>query len=145
MSVTVETNMGPIKIELFCEQTPKNCENFLALCASGYFNGCEFHRNIPGFIVQTGDPTNEGLGGESIWQRPYKDEIVAGLKHHARGVVSMANNGPDANGSQWFITYNKQESLDGAYTIIGHVIHGMDTLDKVAVLECACVIVCKRD
>ena len=80
--------------------------------------------------MQTGDPSNEGLGGESIWKRPFKDEIVAGLRHHKRGVVSMANNGPDNNGSQWFITYAKQESLDGAYTVIGHVIHGLDTLDK---------------
>ena len=67
MSVTLHCEVGDIKIELFCEQCPKTCENFLALCASDYYNGCLFHRNIKGFMVQTGDPTGKGKGGESIW------------------------------------------------------------------------------
>ncbi|GFG38888.1 hypothetical protein Cfor_02195 [Coptotermes formosanus] len=74
-SVTVHTDVGDIKIELFCEYCPKACENFLALCASDYYNGCLFHRNIKGFIVQTGDPTHTGKGGNSIWGRKFEDEF----------------------------------------------------------------------
>ncbi|CAH0600642.1 unnamed protein product [Chrysodeixis includens] len=80
MSVTLHTDVGDIKVELFCEQCPKACENFLALCASDYYNGCLFHRNIKGFIVQTGDPTGTGKGGTSIWGRKFEDEFKEELK-----------------------------------------------------------------
>lgn len=130
MSVTVRTDLGSVKIELFCEQVPKACENFLALCASDYYNGCLFHRNIKDFMVQTGDPTGTGKGGNSIWGHRFEDEFREGLKHNNRGIVSMANNGPDTNGSQWFITYNKQPHLNMKYTIIGRVIDGFETLDE---------------
>lgn len=90
-SVTLHTDLGDIKIELFCDDCPKTCENFLALCASDYYNGSLFHRNIKGFIVQTGDPTGTGKGGQSIWGRKFEDEFKDTLKHHERGMISMAN------------------------------------------------------
>ncbi|KAI8429699.1 hypothetical protein MSG28_000267 [Choristoneura fumiferana] len=80
MSVTLHTDVGDIKIELFCEHCPKTCENFLALCASNYYDGSLFHRNIKGFIVQTGDPTGTGKGGSSIWGRKFEDEFREDLK-----------------------------------------------------------------
>ncbi|XP_008112049.1 peptidyl-prolyl cis-trans isomerase-like 3 isoform X2 [Anolis carolinensis] len=129
-AVTLHTDVGDIKIELFCERTPKACENFLALCASNYYNGCIFHRNIKGFMVQTGDPMGSGKGGNSIWGRKFEDEYSEYLKHSVRGVVSMANNGPNTNGSQFFITYGKQPHLDMKYTVFGKVIDGLDTLDE---------------
>ncbi len=129
MSVTLHTTLGDIKIELYCEQTPIAAENFLALCASGYYNDCIFHRNIKGFIVQTGDPTGSGTGGQSIWKKPFNDEFVSTLKHNKRGIVSMANSGPDTNGSQFFITYAKHTHLNNVYTVFGHVISGFETLD----------------
>ncbi|TNM89323.1 hypothetical protein fugu_003557 [Takifugu bimaculatus] len=130
-AVTLHTDLGEIKIELFCERTPKSCENFLALCASGFYNDCTFHRNIKGFMVQTGDPTGSGKGGTSIWGRKFEDEFSEHLKHNVRGVVSMANNGPNTNGSQFFITYAKQPHLDMKYTAFGKVIDGLETLDEI--------------
>ncbi|ORZ35434.1 peptidylprolyl isomerase-like 3 [Catenaria anguillulae PL171] len=130
MSVTIHTDLGDIKIEVFCESVPKTAENFLALCASGYYDGCLWHRNIKDFMVQTGDPTGKGKGGESIWGGKFDDEIRTTLKHNARGIVSMANNGPNSNGSQWFITYSKQPHLDSKYTVFGKVIDGWETLDE---------------
>ncbi|XP_031410019.1 peptidyl-prolyl cis-trans isomerase-like 3 isoform X2 [Meleagris gallopavo] len=121
-AVTLHTDVGDIKIELFCERTPKTCENFLALCASNYYNGCVFHRNIKGFMVQTGDPLGTGKGGTSIWGKKFEDEFSEYLKHSVRGVVSMANNGPNTNGSQFFITYGKQPHLDMKYTVFGKVL-----------------------
>jgi cyclophilin family peptidyl-prolyl cis-trans isomerase len=79
-SVTLQTDVGPIKIELFCEDCPKICENFLALCASDYYNDSPFHRNIKGFIVQTGDPTGTGKGGTSIWERKFEDDFKDSLR-----------------------------------------------------------------
>ncbi|KAJ1504012.1 Peptidyl-prolyl cis-trans isomerase cyp10 [Coelomomyces lativittatus] len=130
MSITLHTTLGDIKIEIFCESVPKTAENFLALCASGYYNGCHWHRNIKGFIVQTGDPTGTGKGGQSIWGTLFDDEIRSTLKHNARGILSMANSGPHSNASQFFITYSKQPQLDSKYTIFGKVIDGFDTLDQ---------------
>mmetsp|Transcript_1737 Transcript_1737/g.2923 ORF Transcript_1737/g.2923 Transcript_1737/m.2923 type:complete len:167 (-) Transcript_1737:11-511(-) len=129
MSVTIVTNLGEIKIELHCDAAPKTCENFLALCASGYYNDTIFNRNIKGFIVQGGDPTGTGLGGESIWKAPFPDEIQAHLGHNKRGVVSMANSGPDTNQSQFFFTYAKHTHLNNAYTVFGQIIDGFETLD----------------
>ncbi|CAL1526514.1 unnamed protein product [Lymnaea stagnalis] len=129
MAVTLQTDIGDLKLELFCEQCPITCENFLALCASGYYDNCLFHRNIAGFMLQTGDPTGTGKGGKSIWGGKFEDEFRENLKHSTRGIVSMANNGPDTNASQFFITYNKQPHLDMKYTVFGRVIDGFDTLD----------------
>lgn len=130
MSVTLHTDLGNIKIELFVDAAPKACKNFLALCASGYYDGCVFHRNIKGFIVQTGDPSNTGKNGKSIWGEFFDDEFNDHLKHNKRGIVSFANKGPNTNSSQFFITYAKQSNLDMKYTIFGHVIDGMETLDE---------------
>ncbi|KAG8172036.1 hypothetical protein JTE90_017340, partial [Oedothorax gibbosus] len=129
-SVTLHTDVGDIKIELFCEQCPKASENFLALSASGYYNGSLFHRNIKGFIVQTGDPTGTGKGGTSIWGRHFEDELRDELKHNTRGIISMASNGLNTNGSQFFITYAKQPHLDMKYTMFAKVIDGLETLDE---------------
>ncbi|KAF3494445.1 hypothetical protein DY000_02058417 [Brassica cretica] len=125
MSVTLHTNLGDIKCEIFCDEVPKGAENFLALCASGYYDGTIFHRNIKGFMIQGGDPTGTGKGGTSIWAKKFNDEIRDSLKHNARGMLSMANSGPNTNGSQFFITYAKQPHLNGLYTIFGKVIHGI--------------------
>ncbi|XP_005098683.1 peptidyl-prolyl cis-trans isomerase-like 3 [Aplysia californica] len=129
MAVTLHTDVGDLKLELFCEQCPITCENFLALCASGYYNGNLFHRNIPGFMIQTGDPSGTGKGGKSIWGSKFEDEFRESIKHSARGMVSMASSGPDTNGSQFFLTYSKQPHLDMKYTVFGRVIDGFDTLD----------------
>lgn len=133
MSVTLHTNLGDLKIEVFCELVPKAAENFLALCASGQYNNTTFHRNIKGFMIQGGDPTGTGRGGKSIYPTPkgkFEDEIVPSLKHNTRGIVSMANSGPNTNGSQFFVTYSKQNHLNGKYTIFGKVIDGFEVLDR---------------
>ncbi|KAF2072298.1 hypothetical protein CYY_006376 [Polysphondylium violaceum] len=129
MSVTLHTSLGDIKIEIHCDSVPLAAENFLALCASNYYDGTIFHRNIKGFMIQGGDPTGTGRGGESIWKRQFKDEFPPHLKHNVRGIVSMANSGPDSNGSQFFITYQKQRSLNKLYTVFGKVISGLEVLD----------------
>ena len=131
MSVTLQTNYGDIKIEIFCDLVPIAAKNFLGLCAKGYYDNTIFHRNIKGFIVQGGDPTGTGKGGQSIYEKNFEDEIIDDLKHDKRGIVSMANSGPNTNGSQFFFTYSKQTHLDGLYTIFAKVIDGLDTLDKI--------------
>ncbi|GIL90944.1 hypothetical protein Vretifemale_18640 [Volvox reticuliferus] len=133
MSVTLHTNVGDLKIELFCEQAPRASENFLALCGSGYYDNVHFHRNIKGFMIQGGDPTGTGKGGRSIYPTPsgkFPDEINDSLKHTKRGILSMANSGPNTNGSQFFITYKAHAHLNGKYTVFGQVIDGMDVLDR---------------
>lgn len=133
MSVTIHIeDFGDLKFELYCQEAPLTCRNFLALSAQGYYNKSKFHRNIRGFIVQGGDPTNTGKGGESIYGKYFDDEIndFEYLRHDRRGVLSMANSGANTNGSQFFISYSKQTTLDGKYTIFGKLIDGFETLDK---------------
>ncbi|TIA89640.1 hypothetical protein E3P99_01984 [Wallemia hederae] len=122
---------GPQKV--FCEAVPQASENFLALCASGYYDGCKFHRNIKGFMTQTGDPTGSGKGGQSIYGEPYPDEIRSTLKFNGRGLVAFANSGSDSNRSQFFITYGATPHLNTKYTIFGRVIDGAEngTLDAI--------------
>eukprot|EP01111_Echinosteliopsis_oligospora_P011344 TRINITY_DN3726_c0_g1_i1.p1 TRINITY_DN3726_c0_g1~~TRINITY_DN3726_c0_g1_i1.p1 ORF type:complete len:161 (+),score=34.71 TRINITY_DN3726_c0_g1_i1:45-527(+) len=134
MSVTLHTNLGDIKLEVFCDSVPRAAENFLALCASNYYNGTKFHRNIKGFMIQGGDPTGTGRGGESIWKQKFPDEFVSTLRHNQRGIVSMANSGPDTNGSQFFISYAKQPHLNNVYTVFAKMIAGgevLDTMEKI--------------
>ena len=100
MSVTLHTNLGDIKIEVFCDTAQRTAFNFLALCASGYYNGTSFHRNMKGFMIQGGDPTGTGKGGESIWGGKFEDEFHVDNVHDKRGQVSMANTGMNTNGSQ---------------------------------------------
>ncbi|CEG50375.1 peptidyl-prolyl cis-trans isomerase-like 3 [Plasmopara halstedii] len=129
MSVSLHTNLGDIKIEICCDTAPRTAENFLALCASGAYDGTKFHRNIKGFMVQGGDPLGTGKGGESIWGGAFEDEFHPQNRHNCRGIVSMANSGPNTNKQQFFITYAKQPHLNNVYTVFGKVIDGMDTLD----------------
>ncbi len=105
MSLTLKTTLGDIKVELYCQQVPKACKNFLALAASGYYNDTTFHRNMKGFMVQGGDPTGTGKGGKSIWGGLFEDEFVSTLKHERRGILSMANQGPNTNGKSYSIFY----------------------------------------
>ena len=100
MSVSLHTNLGDIKIEVFCDTAQRTSFNFLALCASGYYNGTIFHRNIKGFAIQGGDPSGIGKGGESIWGGKFEDEFHTDNTHDKRGQVSMANTGTNSNGSQ---------------------------------------------
>ncbi|ROT78828.1 putative peptidyl-prolyl cis-trans isomerase-like 3-like [Penaeus vannamei] len=130
MSVTLHTDVGDLKVELFCEQCPKTCENFLALCASNYYDGCLFHRNIKGFMIQTGDPTGTGKGGQSIWGKKFEDEVRDDLKSICQGITGLANSGPNTNGSQFFINYSPQPHLDLKYTVFGKIIDGLDVLDE---------------
>ena len=131
MSITLHTSVGDIKIELAVAETPQTAENFLALAASEYYDNTLLHRSIPGFLLQGGDPTGTGTGGECVWGGVFADEIVTTLSHATRGVVAMANAGPDSNGSQFYITYAPQPQLDGSNTVFGKVIDGFDVLDAI--------------
>ncbi|XP_022222135.1 RING-type E3 ubiquitin-protein ligase PPIL2 [Drosophila obscura] len=133
--VRLNTNFGPLNIELYCDQIPRACDNFIKHCADGYFNNVLFHRSIRNFIVQGGDPTGTGSGGESIWGKKFEDEFKPNLTHTGRGVLSMANSGPSTNGSQFFITYRSCKHLDGKHTIFGKVVGGLDTLQKIENIE----------
>mmetsp|Transcript_2930 Transcript_2930/g.8984 ORF Transcript_2930/g.8984 Transcript_2930/m.8984 type:complete len:164 (-) Transcript_2930:208-699(-) len=135
MSVTLHTTFGDLKVELYCDLTPKTTENFLALCASGSYNGSAFHRNMRGFMIQGGDPTGTGKKSKSIWGGKFEDEIVPTLKFSKRGVLAMATSGPNLNGSQFFITYAPAPHLNKTCTIFGHVIHGDETLDALESVE----------
>ncbi|KAJ4131023.1 Peptidyl-prolyl cis-trans isomerase cyp10 [Fusarium equiseti] len=142
MSVTLHTSHGDIKIEIYCESVPKTAENFLALCATGYYDQSPFHRVIPKFMAQTGapatpNPPENPKGGRSIWGGAFEDEIRPALRHSARGVLSMANKGPGTNGSQFFITFDKAPHLDGLNTVFGRVIgdEGLATLAKMEGVE----------
>ena len=131
----IKTNMGTIEIELFADQTPKTVENFVGLAEKGYYNGVIFHRVIKDFMIQGGDPTGTGRGGESLWGGKFADEIVPELKHDEPGMLSMANAGPNTNGSQFFITVVPTPWLDGKHTIFGKVINGMDVVYDISKVE----------
>ena len=126
----MHTSLGDIKCEISCDLVPKIAENFLALAASNYYDGNKFHRNMKDFMIQTGDPTGTGKGGESIWGGKISDQFHPDLKHDQRGMLSMANNGSNTNGSQFFITYSAQPHLDNVYCVFGRVIHGFEVLKK---------------
>ncbi|KAH6784740.1 plant U-box 49 [Perilla frutescens var. hirtella] len=126
--VRLQTTHGDLNIELHCDITPRTCENFVTLCERGYYNGVAFHRNIRNFMIQGGDPTGTGRGGESIWGKPFKDEVNSKLLHSGRGVVSMANSGPHTNGSQFFILYKSANHLNFKHTVFGMVVGGLTTL-----------------
>ncbi|XP_041456134.1 RING-type E3 ubiquitin-protein ligase PPIL2-like [Lytechinus variegatus] len=133
--VRMNTNKGTLNIELRCDLVPKTCENFIQLCAKGYYNGTKFHRSIKNFMIQGGDPTGTGTGGESIWGKPFKDEFKPNLSHTGRGVLSMANSGPDTNKSQFFFTFRSCKYLDEKHTIFGSVVGGLDTLTAMEKVE----------
>jgi len=129
MAVTLHTSHGDLKLEVHADLVRRTSENFLALAANGTYDGTLFHRNIKGFMVQGGDPTGTGKGGDSVWGGKFADEFAFALKHDARGVVSMANSGPNTNAAQFFITYKAAAHLNNKYTVFARVIHGMETLD----------------
>ncbi|EPS73585.1 hypothetical protein M569_01162, partial [Genlisea aurea] len=126
--VRLQTTHGDLNLELHCDITPRACENFISLCERGFYNGVGFHRNIRNFMIQGGDPTGTGRGGESIWGKPFKDEFNSKLTHSGRGVVSMANSGPHSNGSQFFILYKSANHLNFKHTVFGMVVGGLTTL-----------------
>jgi len=130
-----ETNMGTFECELFEDKAPKTVANFVGLAEKGYYNGVIFHRVIDNFVIQGGDPTGTGRGGESIYGHPFEDEFHPDLKHDKAGVLSMANAGPNTNGSQFFITLAPTPWLDGKHSIFGQVIKGMDVVRKIGKVE----------
>ena len=121
----IETEQGMVRVELFAQDAPKTVNNFVYLSREGFYDGTTFHRVIPGFMAQGGDPTGTGTGGPGY---TFEDEI--NQHRHETGVMSMANSGPDTNGSQFFITYAPQPHLDGLHTVFGQVIEGMNVLNR---------------
>jgi peptidylprolyl isomerase len=129
--VTISTNQGDIVIELMPEVAPMACENFTKLAQQGYYDGVIFHRVIPNFMIQGGDPTGTGTGGKSIWGKAFKDEVDPEVTFDAPGILAMANAGHDTNGSQFFITTAATPWLDMNHTIFGKVVKGMDVVKKI--------------
>jgi peptidyl-prolyl cis-trans isomerase B (cyclophilin B) len=154
----LETTMGTIKVQLFPEQAPKTVENFVGLIEKGYYDGIIFHRVIRDFMIQGGDPTGTGMGGSSLWDAPFEDEF-SNEAFNLRGALSMANAGPNTNGSQFFIVQASKVPadmlrslkgnypdevvakygeiggtpwLDGRHTVFGQVVEGMDVVDAIA-------------
>ncbi|BFG06042.1 peptidylprolyl isomerase domain and WD repeat-containing protein 1 [Drosophila madeirensis] len=127
-NVVLHTTKGDVHIKLFFKEVPKTIENFCVHAKNGYYNGHIFHRVIKGFMVQTGDPTGTGTGGKSIWGHDFKDEFVPSLKHDRPYTVSMANAGPNTNGSQFFITVLPTPWLDNKHTVFGRVYRGMEVV-----------------
>lgn len=133
--VVLETNQGVIEIKLMPEIAPKTCENFIKLVEKGYYNGLIFHRVIKDFMIQGGDPTGTGSGGESIWGKPFEDEVSPVAKFDSQGILAMANAGPNTNGSQFFITTAKTPWLNMRHTIFGEVVSGYDVVQKIEGVE----------
>lgn len=129
----IETNLGDVTIELQTETAPKAVWNFVKLSQKGYYRSVPFHRNIKNFMIQGGDPTGTGKGGQSIWGKNFADEFDGPLTHSGRGMVSMANKGKNTNSSQFFITYKPAKHLDRKHTIFGKVVDGLDVLDAMEV------------
>lgn len=161
IEVVMETNMGAIHLKLFPEYAPLAVENFITLSEEGYYEDVIFHRVIENFMIQGGDPTGTGMGGESAFGEAFEDEFTEELAHF-RGALSMANSGPNTNGSQFFIVHAGPEELmeemfegsgipeqtvghyleyggtphlDGGHTVFGHVIDGMDVVDAIATVD----------
>lgn len=126
---TLQTSKGEIVIELLAEQAPIAVNNFVFLAREGWYDGVTFHRVLPGFVAQAGDPTGTGFGGPGY---AFANEVVPELTFDGPGVLAMANAGPDSNGSQFFITFAAQPQLNGGYTIFGRVLSGMDVAQNLA-------------
>ncbi|MBN1669247.1 MAG: peptidylprolyl isomerase [Anaerolineales bacterium] len=123
---TIETERGEVVVELFPDVAPQAVNSFVFLAREGWFDGVTFHRVIPGFVAQAGDPTGTGLGGPGY---AFRTEATLDLTFDRKGLLAMANSGPDTNGSQFFITYRPAPELNGSYTIFGQVITGMEVID----------------
>ena len=128
IKITMKTNKGNIALTVYALNTPITAANFLNLASRGYYDGISFHRVIPNFMIQGGDPTGTGAGGPGY---QFEDEFLASLKHDRPGILSMANAGPGTNGSQFFITHGPQPHLDGRHTVFGHVTEGQDVVDSI--------------
>lgn len=128
----VETTKGTFTMELYPDSAPTTVNSFIFLAEDGYYDGTIFHRVIPGFVAQTGDPTGSGIFGPGY---EFGNEIDPTLNYNARGIVGMANSGADTNGSQFFITYSPQPALDGGYTIFAYVVDGMDVVESLQAVD----------
>ena len=128
IAITIDTSKGPIKLSLFPDDTPVTCSNFLNLASRGYYDGLTFHRVIPDFMVQGGCPSGTGTGGPGY---QFEDECKPNRKHDKPGILSMANAGPNTNGSQFFITHLATPWLDGKHTVFGEVTEGQDIVDSI--------------
>lgn len=133
--VIFETTQGNITLELFPKIAPKAVENFLTHVKNGYYDGIVFHRIIKGFMIQGGDPTGTGRGGESIWKKPFEDEFAPNVVFNKKGILAMANAGPRTNGSQFFITVAPTPWLNGAHTIFGEVKSGYENVRKLEMVN----------
>ena len=122
------TEKGPVRVRLFAEEAPETVNNFVFLAQDGYFDGTTFHRVIPDFMAQGGDPTGTGMGGPGY---SIPDEFHPDLRHDRPGILSMANAGPNTGGSQFFITYTATPWLDGRHAIFGEVVEGMETVNAI--------------
>lgn len=129
--VILETSAGDIALQLMPETAPKTVENFTGLVEKGYYDGIIFHRVIEGFMIQGGDPTGTGRGGDSLWGGAFEDEFKDGVTFNRAGLLAMANAGPDTNRSQFFITADRTPWLNMRHTIFGKVISGMDAVRKI--------------
>jgi peptidylprolyl isomerase len=129
--ICIETNQGTIEIKLKPDVAPKACENFITHVNNHYYDGIIFHRVIKDFMVQTGDPTGTGTSGKSCWGKAFKDELRADIAFDKKGIVAMANSGPNTNGSQFFITTAKTPWLNMHHTIFGEVVKGYDVVEKI--------------
>lgn len=124
----IATNKGEFTLELYPEHAPKTVNNFVFLAREGFYDGVSFHRVIEDFVIQGGDPTGTGMGGPGY---RFEDETAGNPLKHETGVISMANAGPNTNGSQFFITHSPQSHLDGRHTVFGKVIDGMDVINSI--------------
>lgn len=129
--VVLETTQGEIELKLFSEVAPRACENFVGLIEKGYYNGIIFHRVIKNFMIQGGDPLGTGTGGESLWGGKFEDEFTPNVEFNRKGLLAMANAGPNTNGSQFFITTVPTPWLNMKHTIFGEVITGYETVQKI--------------
>ncbi|MEW6665613.1 MAG: peptidylprolyl isomerase [Thermodesulfobacteriota bacterium] len=126
--VTISTERGTIELELYPAHAPRTVNNFVFLAKEGYYDGVSFHRVINNFMIQGGDPTGTGRGGPGY---QFEDELKGNPLKHETGVISMANAGPNTNGSQFFITHSPQPHLDGRHTVFGKVVKGQDVVNAI--------------
>jgi len=125
-TATIETEKGNLVLELFASDVPMTVNNFVSLAREGFYDGLTFHRVVPGFVVQGGCPIGDGTGGPGY---QFDDEITEHT--HVAGALSMANSGPNTNGSQFFITYTPQHHLNGDHSVFGQLVEGMDVLERI--------------
>lgn len=132
--VLFETSAGSFVVELYYKHTPRTAYNLAALANNGYYDDTPIHRIVRDFMVQLGDPTGTGRGGECIWGGKFEDEILRTLKHTGAGVVAMANSGPNTNGSQFYVTLKPTPWLDGKHTVFGRIYRGMGVIQRLGMV-----------